>query len=243
MFEYRIRAYNTYVSGRQETLAPATLEGLKPRVPSLRKLVWRHFPPDLNTSILDLGCGHGTLIHVARQEGYRNIRGVDGSPEQIAAAEALGIEGVVQSDVMEALAKEPNASFDCLIAFDLIEHFNRNELIEFVDEVYRVLKSQSRWIIHTCNAESPFGMRSRYGDITHELAFTRTSIGQLLLSSGFSRVDCYEDQPAVHGVKSAARWVLWKCFRSLLRLYLATETGDTGRDAVFSQNLLAVAYK
>jgi 2-polyprenyl-3-methyl-5-hydroxy-6-metoxy-1,4-benzoquinol methylase len=240
---YRIRICNTYVSGRQETLAPATLEGLKSRVPSLRKLVRHHFPPDLNASILDLGCGHGALIHVARQEGYRNIRGVDGSPEQVAAAKDLGIEGVEQSDVMEALAKEQNASFHCLIAFDLIEHFNRNELIGLVDEVYRVLKPQGRWNIHTPNAESPFGMRIRYGDFTHELAFTRKSLAQVLFSSGFSRVNCYEDEPAVHGAKSATRWVLWKVFRSLLRLYLAVETGDTGRDSVFSQNFLAVAYK
>jgi SAM-dependent methyltransferase len=240
---YRTRIYGAYVSARQETLAPATLEGLKPEGPYLRKIVRRHFPPDLSASILDLGCGRGALIHVARQAGYRSIRGVDGSPEQVAAAEALGIEGIEQGDVMEALAKESDAALDCVVACDLIEHFNRKELIGLVDEVFRVLKSRGRWVIHTPNAESPFGMRMRYWDLTHELAFTRTSLGQLLLSSGFSRVDCYEDQPAVHGAKSAARWALWKVFRSLLRLYLAVETGDTGRDSVFSQNFLAVAFK
>lgn len=243
MNNYRTRIYGAYVSGRQESLAPATLEGLKPRVPSLRKLVRRHFPAELNVPILDLGCGHGALIHVARQAGYSNIRGVDGSPEQVAAAKVLGIEGVEQSDVMEALAMEPDAALDGLISFDLIEHFNRNELINLVDEVFRVLKHQGRWIIHTCNAESPFGMGSRYGDYTHELAFTRTSLAQLLFTSGFSRVACYEDQPAVHGAKSAVRWLLWKGLRNLLRFYLAVETGDTGRDAIFSQNFLTVAFK
>jgi len=46
-----------------------------------------------------------------------------------------------------------------------------------------------------------------------------------------------------HGLKSAVRWALWRCIRGLLRLYLAAETGDTGRDAIFSENLLAVAFK
>ena len=82
-----------------------------------------------------------------------------------------------------------------------------------------------------------------FWDFTHELAFTRTSLAQLLLSSGFSKVSCFEDQPVVHGIKSAARWMLWKVFRNLLRLYVAAETGDSGRDAVFSQNLLAVVIK
>jgi hypothetical protein len=116
-------------------------------------------------------------------------------------------------------------------------------LIGLVDEVCRVLKSGGRWIIHTPNAESPFGNRMIFWDFTHELAFTRTSLAQLLLSSGFSKVNCFEDQPVPHGVKSVARWVLWKVFRNLLRLYVAAETGDSGRDAVFSQNLLCVAFK
>jgi hypothetical protein len=91
--------------------------------------------------------------------------------------------------------------------------------------------------------ESPFGMRIRYGDLTHELAFTQSSLSQLLLSSGFSKVDCYEDQPIPHGVKSTIRWFLWKVIRSLLFSYIIVETGDIDRDAIFSQNFLAVAYK
>ena len=241
--KHRERIYGAYISGRQKPLSPSTLEGLKPRLPYLRKLVRKHFPDNLDSVILDLGCGHGALIYVARQAGYRNMKGVDASPEQVAAAKILGIEGVEQGDVMEVLTKEPEAALDCVIAFDLIEHFNRNELLPLVDAVYRALKPGGPWIIHTCNGESPFGMRIRYGDLTHELAFTSTSLGQLLLSSGFSRLETYEDEPVPHGVKSAVRWVLWKGLRGLLRLYLAVETGDTGRDAIFSQNLLAVAFK
>lgn len=241
--QYRERVYACYVNARQKVLAPETLAGLKPRLPMLQKLVRQHFPPDVNTTILDLGCGHGALIHVARQMGYRNLQGVDGSPEQVAAARRLGIDGVEQADVMEVLSKQADASLDCIVAFDLIEHFTKNELIGLVDEVCRVLRPGGRWVIHTPNAESPFGMRIRYGDITHELAFTRNSLAQLLLSSGFSEVSCLEDQPVPHGMKSAVRWMLWKVFRNLLRLYVAVETGDSGRDAVFSQNLLCVVFK
>jgi len=243
MINYRTRIYNAYVTGRQQALAPGSLAGLKPRSPYLRKLVRQHFPPDVNATILDVGCGHGALIHVARQLGYRNIRGVDGSQEQIAAAKRLGIEAIEQADVMEALAGKPDAFLDCVVAFDLIEHFNKDELVELVDEVHRVLKAGGRWILHAPNAESPFGNRMFCWDFTHELAFTRTSLSQLLLSSGFSQVTCFEDQPVPHGLKSAARWMLWKVFRNLLRLYVAAETGDSGRDAVFSQNLLCVAFK
>ena len=240
---YRTRIYGTYLSTSNLSPAPEKHECLKPRLPYLTKLIRQHFPIDRDAAILDLGCGHGALIHLARQAEYRNIWGVDRSQEQVAAANKLCVEDVKQGDVIEILTKNQDEIFDCLIAFDLIEHFNRNELISLIDEAYRVLKPGGRWIIHTPNAESPFGMRMRYWDITHELAFTRTSISQLLLSSGFSRVECNEDQPIPHGAISAIRWILWKAIRSLLRFYLMVETGDTGRDAVFSQNFLTVAFK
>ena len=241
--DYRTRIYNSYVTGRQQELAPDSLAGFKPRLPMLQKLIRQHFPPDVNADILELGCGHGALIHVARRMGYRNVSGVDGSPEQVAAARRLGINGVEQGDVMETLTQAPDKALDCVVAFDLIEHFTKDELIGLVDEVRRVLKPGGRWIIHTPNAESPFGNRMLFWDFTHELAFTRTSLSQLLLSSGFSKVGCHEDRPVPHGLKSVVRWSLWQCIRAILRLYLAAETGDTGRDAIFSQNLLCVAFK
>ncbi|HWJ39613.1 MAG TPA: class I SAM-dependent methyltransferase [Candidatus Limnocylindrales bacterium] len=240
---YRGRLYARYVSNRSETVAPNSLDGLRPRAAYLRKLVRDYFPPDRDAAILDLGCGHGALIHFAREAGYRNLEGTDGSPEQVAAARRLGIEGVRQGDLRESLAALPDASRDVVVAFDVIEHFRKDELLGFVDEVRRVLRPGGRWIIHSVNGESPFFARIRYGDFTHEMAFTRESICQLLLSSEFARVECYEDAPLPHGVRSSVRWLLWKGIRSGLRLWLAVETGDSGSNAIFTQNLLAVATK
>ena len=240
---YRTRIYDHYVEARGVSLAPLTLAGLSPRAPYLRRLVREHFPADKNAAVLDLGCGHGALLHFARETGYTDLRGVDGSPQQVAAARRLGIEGVVEGDLRDTLASQTDASLDVVVAFDVIEHFTRDELLPFVDQVHRVLKPGGRWIIHVPNGESPFFGTIRFGDLTHELAFTRTSLAQLLLSSGFAEVRCFEDAPVVHGAKSALRWLLWKGFRGVLRLYIAAETGDSSNSHIFSQNLLAVAIK
>jgi 2-polyprenyl-3-methyl-5-hydroxy-6-metoxy-1,4-benzoquinol methylase len=212
-------------------------------MPSLRALVKNHFPPDRNASVLDLGCGHGAIMHAAREQGYRNLRGVDGSVEQVAAAKQLGIEGVEHGDVLSTLEQCKDASLDVVVAFDVLEHFTKDELLPFIDQVHRVLKPGGRFIIHVPNGESLFGSRMFFWDLTHELAFTRQSLSQLMLSSGYAQVECFEDIPVVHGFKSALRWSIWKVFRGLLRLYIATETGDSGKRAVFSQNMLAVVTR
>lgn len=240
---YRDRIYRNYVKSNELVPVPSTLEGLNPRAPYLTRLIRSHFPTDCNAVILDLGCGHGALLHFARLAGYTNIRGVDGSTEQVEAAQRLGIGGVEEGDLLAALAAQEDESTDVVVSFDVIEHFTREELLGFVDQVQRVLGKNGRWIIHTTNGESPFCGRIRYGDLTHELAFTRKSISHLLLSSGFSKVQCFEDAPIPHGLKSAVRWGLWQVIRSLLHIYITAETGDTNGSAIFSQNFLTVAEK
>ncbi len=243
MFLYRERIYSQYVSARQKSIAPATLDGLKPRAPYINKLIKEHFPSDHNASIIDLGCGYGTVVYFARQNGYKNIRGIDYSVEQVAEAKRLGIGGVEQGDLTKILFSLPDSSQDLVIAFDVIEHFTKDELLPFIDEVFRVLRKGGKWLIHCPNGESPFGPRMFFGDFTHELAFTRTSIAQLLLASGFARVSSYEDKPVVHGLKSMVRRGLWETFRLFLRLYLAVETGAGEKECIFSQNFLTVAVK
>ena len=82
-----------------------------------------------------------------------------------------------------------------------------------------------------------------YGDFTHEQAFTRVSIAQLLIASGFSSVKSYDDQPRPHGLKSAVRWLLWKLLRAWRGLVLSVESGGEARNWIYSQNHLAVAVK
>jgi 2-polyprenyl-3-methyl-5-hydroxy-6-metoxy-1,4-benzoquinol methylase len=243
MTKYRERIYSQYVNARQKSIAPATLDGLKQRAPYINKLIKEHFPSDNNASIVDLGCGHGAVVHFVHQNGYKNIRGIDYSVEQVAEAKRLGIEGIEQGDLIEALQSLPDSSQDMVIAFDVIEHFTKDELIPFVDEVFRVLRKGGKWLIHCPNGESPFGPRMFFGDFTHELAFTRTSIAQLLLASGFAHVSSHEDKPVVHGLKSMIRRCLWETFRLFLRLYLAAETGAGEKECIFSQNFLIVAVK
>ncbi len=242
MSTYRERVYQHYVNARHSSLASANISGLTQRAPYLKRVIREHFPSDRSARIIDLGCGHGAVVYFAQAAGYQNVVGVDRSPEQIKEAQRLGIAGVREGDLLKTLESLSDESVDLIVAFDVIEHFTKDELVLLVDEVNRVLRKSGKWIIHTPNGESPFAGRIRYGDFTHEQAFTRTSLAQLLNASGFPLVTCYEDSPIPHGIKSTVRLILWKIFRGGLKVFIAAETGSLD-DCIFSQNLLAVAVK
>jgi SAM-dependent methyltransferase len=213
------------------------------RAAFLLRVIRLHFPSDRDVRILDLGCGAGTLMHFLREAGYTRVTGIDSSPEQVAAAGSIAIPGVERGDILPFVRGLDEGSVDVVVTWDVIEHLTKGELAPLSDDVFRILSPRGRWIIHAPNAESPFGSRIRYADWTHEQAFTRESLGQLLRAAGFAHVGCFEDTPVVQSAEGLCRWVAWKAIRGFLRVWVRAETGDTGRDSIFTQNLLAVATK
>jgi SAM-dependent methyltransferase len=242
METYRERLYRSYLE-TMESLPPVTAESLRGCAPYLRAMIRKHFPASRDVDILDLGCGYGAVLYFCRREGFTRVLGVDRSPQQVRTAAQLGIEGVREGDLLDTLTSLPDGSQDVVVAFDVLEHFAKEELLPLCDEVQRVLRPGGRWIIHVPNGESPFHGRIRYGDFTHETIFTRTSLAQVLHAAGFAEVWAFEDKPIVHGLTSLWRRVLWECFRPLLLLYLAVETGSFDRQTILSQSLLAVAVR
>ena len=241
--DVRARLLARYVTTHASVSAAAASGGLARRKAYLERLVRDHFPPARDAAILDLGCGHGALVWAARNLGYANVTGVDASPEQVAASRALGIEGVRHGDLRATLDAAAPASLDAIVLFDLFHYFGKPEQMAIADSVHRALRPGGRFILHVPNGEAIFAARMRYWDVLAEDAFTRASIAQLLGACGFAAVASFEDTPAVHGLRSAVRAVLWRVVRGAARLALMAETGESGGDAVFSQCLLAVARK
>jgi hypothetical protein len=132
-------------------------------------------------------------------------------------------------------------SIDAVLAIDILEHLENGELFEVVDEIFRVLKKGGSCVAHVPNAEGLYGMRVRYADLTHERAFAPKSAQQLFLAIGFTNVECFEERPVVHGLKSLVRRILWTTGTMAHRVLLAAETA--GRRFILSQNMIVVANK
>jgi SAM-dependent methyltransferase len=238
---WRDRLYSSYVSSGQAR-APARQPALfAERRRYIERVIHRHFPVDKQTPILDLGCGHGAFVYVLRLNGYTSVSGVDVSQEQVALACDFGIEGIVQSSLLEHLQRAEPGSVGVVLLWDILEHLKRDEAFVVLDEVLRVLGSGGRCIIHVPNAEGIFGMRIRYGDLTHEQSFTPCSASQLLTAIGFCKISAYEDKPIPHGIKSVLRRLIWEVGTLGYRLLLAAETGGTR--FILSQSMLVVADK
>jgi 2-polyprenyl-3-methyl-5-hydroxy-6-metoxy-1,4-benzoquinol methylase len=239
--QYRQRLYDSYVSTHVGVAGVPTLESMDRNYAYFRKHLVPHLPADRSAALLDAGCGSGSVVRFLTRLGYRNVIGIDISQEQIELARTLGIRNVLCVD-MTSYLRNHQAEFDAVFLLDVLEHLKKDEVIETLDSVAMGLKQGGRLIVQTANGDGPFTGRYRYGDFTHELAFTARSIGQVLRATGFSSVAVYPVEPAVHGAMSMIRWLLWRAIRALLTAYLMVESG-VARGHILSQNLIAVAAR
>jgi SAM-dependent methyltransferase len=231
----RVILYSQYVSSGAAGSDDGSIR------PYFQKMIRNHLPSDRDARIFDFGCGGGELLRCCGEAGYRTLRGVDLSAQQVARAHAKGLTDIVtHGDALAFLTDAPANSYDVVLAFDILEHLNKPEVLQFFAQVQRILSPRGRLVLHVPNGDSPFFGSIRYGDFTHELTFTASALQQIASSTGFTSVRCYEDKPIVHGFKSLIRFLLWPLCRGLLVLMTAVETGSLDRRAVFSRNLLAI---
>jgi len=245
---WRKRLYDSYVStGQASSNGDESESRFMSRAPFWRPIIARHIPKRHGLSIADLGCGSGALLHFLAEAGYRDgengyrVMGVDTSPEQVVLARQYGFNATL-GDVVSFLNATDDSSLDVVVACDILEHFERALLFQVLDEIERVLVPGGRLIAHVPNAEGVFGARVRFGDLTHELAFTQKSARQCLRASGFSSIRCMED--LVGGSSFGIRIIrkgIWRIGSSLFRILHAAETGNA--NVLLTQNITIVAHK
>ena len=112
--------------------------------------------------VLDVGCGRGEILRHAAQLGA-DAYGIDYAPVAVNMSRQVidPLNGVAQppagvapgrTAVYLADAKTlpfPDASFDRVLMFDVVEHLHPWELDRALAEVRRVLKPDGRFIVHT----------------------------------------------------------------------------------------------
>jgi len=128
-----------------------------------------------------------------------------------------------------------------VFSLDVLEHLSKDSLLALVTAVYCTLKPGGRFVVHVPNGEAIFSGRIVYGDLTHQTAFTQTSMAQLLTICGFEKIRCFEDQPIIHGPVSLVRNLAWRVIRLGFKLIALVETGSG--NLLLSQNLTAIAAK
>ena len=241
MEQFKKIIYESYVSTHNRNLyGDMTIARIEGHFPVLNHHYKAHLPADKNARILDIGCGDGNLVYWLHKVGYPNAMGIDISGEQIAKGLQLGIKNLQEADLI-AFLNSNTEKFDCVFARDVIEHFTRNEVFEILALISKNLKDNGRFIMQVPNGQGFFYTSVFYGDYTHEMAYTESSVNQVILNTGFKSSRCFPTGPVKKGLVSVIRYYLWQYKVATLRFWKMVETGN--KRGIFTQNLIAVIDK
>ena len=145
----------------------------------------RWLPTAPDAAIVDVGCGGGQMLQVMKNLGYTALQGVDASEQQVQRARTAGLD-VRHGNATDALRESP-ARRDLILAIDMVEHLHKGEAMEFLEAAHAALRPGGRLILQMPNPDARAGMRVRYGDLTHEIAFGPEAAG--LETEEVSRAD------------------------------------------------------
>jgi 2-polyprenyl-3-methyl-5-hydroxy-6-metoxy-1,4-benzoquinol methylase len=149
--------------------------------------------------LLDVGCGHGAFLDLARRDGLRTA-GVEIAPHAADAADAKGHE-VFRRSAEEPFCR-PDERFDIITMWDILEHLARPRLA--LQNAYDRLAEGGRLFVLTPMMSSPY---DRWGRRIHRLTggrcdqllrmcwdqnhlsrFAREGTRRVLHSVGFTKV-------------------------------------------------------
>ncbi len=137
---------------------------------------------------LDLGCGKGEFLDLAKSMGYQTI-GVDSSKVFARKNQGRG-HAIFGMDILKALKKMPSASIKVCTLIHVVEHLDFRYTFEMVREVARVLTKDGLFIIETPSLFSLWvSARQFYLDPTHEKPVHPNYLSFLCQDSGFQKVE------------------------------------------------------
>jgi 2-polyprenyl-3-methyl-5-hydroxy-6-metoxy-1,4-benzoquinol methylase len=151
-------------------------------------LAW--LPGDLNSRILVISCGPGYLVKVLKDQGYRNVLGIDSDPDKIKFAQQKHLPCEV-ARAIEFLSGTPER-FDVIIPEQELNHLTLDETVDFLADCRGALRPGGRVIVYAMNGANPLvGSENLSHNIDHFYNVTEYSLEQLLKVGGFQNVKVF----------------------------------------------------
>jgi cyclopropane fatty-acyl-phospholipid synthase-like methyltransferase len=203
--------YDNYYSTFYLVQGPVIEARYAKEAAALKRFMSLYLPEDKKSKVLEMGCGVGFFMYLLEKEGYSNILGIDLSEEALTLCRNNATKKCRQGNIMDELHRYRNAgeTFDLIVAFDFMEHFSKEEIVDIFVTCRQLLNSGGKFVIKVGNMANITGSHLFHLDFTHKVGFTEESLQHLFTMAGFSRCEFTPVYPATRSSKLKAHVARW----------------------------------
>ena len=141
---------------------------------------------DSQRSVLDIGCATGMLTGYLKNHGFAEVTGIDLNEKLIEQARENMDAEFIHGDALELL--QSGRQFDIIFMLNVLEHIERDLLVEFITAVCQALKPGGFAVVRTPNMSHIMAAGHLADDLTHCTGLTEQSLDQLVHAAGFRNV-------------------------------------------------------
>lgn len=147
-----------YSCGRWEGVEAVGSVGLDEAQKQKMEMICRKLSLEPGMTVLDIGCGWGTLaLHMAQEHGVQ-VTGITVSREQLnfAKDKAASSDADVEYRLMDY--RSLRGEWDRVVSVGMFEHVGRRNYREFMDVVRNCLKPGGLFLLHSIGSNGAFGV-------------------------------------------------------------------------------------
>jgi O-antigen chain-terminating methyltransferase len=136
------------------------------------------------SDVLDIGCGRGEFLQLLKDNGI-TARGIDINHAMVLHSVERGLD-VREGDALDYLRGLPADALGGLMAAQVVEHLQPDNLLALLQEAFRALRPGSPIVLETINVASWSAFFSSYvRDITHAQPIHPDTLRFFVLATGF----------------------------------------------------------
>jgi|YNPMSStandDraft_2_1061718.scaffolds.fasta_scaffold01478_1 SAM-dependent methyltransferase len=203
----------------------------------------QHIEAFRQARLLEIGCNKGYMLHALEKFGFTDLTGIDLSEGDLTIARGrTKISRIIRQDLFEHLSTN---CYDVILCKDVMEHIDKSKQEKFVKSIYNSLNPGGVAIIQVPNMDWFMSNHERYMDFTHEIGYTRESLGDIFrLYFPYKHVNIYpvsyifQDNLKRKVIFGFIRPVFIKILRFLFKLL-----GEGANDTWFEYREIMVVVK
>jgi 2-polyprenyl-3-methyl-5-hydroxy-6-metoxy-1,4-benzoquinol methylase len=201
----------------------------------------KHIPGDKSAQMLVISCGPGYFVNLLKEEGYRNVLGIDSDAGKIKHACKRGLNCRMET-AFDHL-QNTHQPYDLIFCEQELNHLRKDEMVAFLRLVWSKLKNGGKLICHGLNGANPIvGAETLAQNFDHFNTFTSYSFHQVLDYTGFKEIHIFGLHLYVF-YWNPVNYLAWAMSAALSALFQALFMMYGKHNRIFTKKIAAVAVR